>query len=564
MNLRKVKLFFKFHWIKLLVIIALIAVSISLFVLISLGLRSWQNIDPWFREQTKASLPMSLYLYSVGGMINGVVFVFLWYWVLFRGGGLQQFTHPKKNAISAKDIDVKWEDIIGMEEAKEEALELVKLIKDRAELQRIGGRILRGMLMLGPPGCGKTYLAKGIASRAGLPFISISGSEFVEMFVGVGASRIRNLFKQARLFAYADGGCIIFIDEIDAVGAQRALDSGFGGTTEHNTTLNQLLVEMDGLKEKDYNVIVIGATNVPETVLDTALLRPGRFDRKIYVHRPNLDDRKKLFEHYLKKIQFENQLDLGRLARRTVGKSPADIANITQESALIAVRNNKKAVGLKEISEAMERIEMGIKHKITWTPKEKEMTAYHEAGHLIITYLHHPTDDVFKATIIPRGPTLGAVYHPAREELHTYTKERIIGNIKSSLSGYVAEKIKFNTTTSGVSSDFRHAMFWAHSMVWELGMGKSGLVGDYTILESSGWANPSSISEKVKETLNHDAQSVLHDCLKEVEETLKKEEKILDRFAQELIQKEELEYDEIEAIFAEYGLKRKLEDNFAI
>jgi cell division protease FtsH len=186
-----------------------------------------------------------------------------------------------------------------MDEAKQEALEVVKLIKDRAELQRIGGRILRGILMLGPPGCGKTYLAKAIATEAKMPFISMSGSEFVEMFVGVGAGRIRSLFKQARRLAEFEGGCIIFIDEIDAVGAQRAVDRGSGGQTEANTTVNQLLVEMDGLKEKDTNLIIIGATNAPESFLDAALLRPGRFDRKIYVDRPNLDDRMKLFEYYL-------------------------------------------------------------------------------------------------------------------------------------------------------------------------------------------------------------------------------------------------------------------------
>ena len=436
---------------------------------------------------------------------------------------------------------------------------VVKLVKDRAQLQRMGGRILRGILMLGPPGCGKTYLAKGIATGSGLPFISISGSEFVEMFVGVGASRVRKLFNQARNLAYAEGGCIIFIDEIDAVGVQRALDRGFGGTTEHNTTLNQLLVEMDGLKEKDYNVVIIGATNAPETSLDAALLRPGRFDRKIYVHKPNLEDRIKLFRYYLSKIKYDSGIELGRLGRMTVDKSPADIANIISESTLITIRNKKDAVGYKEISEAMERIDMGIKHKITFTPKEKEMTAYHEAGHLIITYLHHPTDDVFKATIIPRGPTLGAVYHPPTEELHTYTRERILGNIKSALAGYAAEKLKFNTTTSGVSGDFKNAMFWAHAMVWQLGMGKSNLVGDYSILESTR-ANPfaHTLAEKTKEQLNNDIQDIMQGCLKEVQETLKKEEKILDRFAQELIQKEELEYDEIQSIFKEYGYQKEI------
>jgi cell division protease FtsH len=552
-NIRKIKLFFKFHWIKVLVVTGIVAVVISLVIFIKIGISTFKTLGPFFQQSMLAGLPIQLYLYVVGSMFSGAVFVFLWYYVLFRRGG-QKIAGIGKKSIKGKDVSVKWQDIIGMEEAKQEAMEVVKLIKDRAQLQRMGGRILRGILMLGPPGCGKTYLAKGIATETDLPFISMSGSEFVEMFVGVGASRIRKLFSQARMLAYAEGGCIIFIDEIDAVGAQRALDRGFGGTTEHNTTLNQLLVEMDGLKEKDYNVVVIGATNALESNLDQALLRPGRFDRKIYVHKPNLEERIKIFEYYLSKIKYDKNIDLGRLGRMTVDKSPADIANIVSESTLIAIRNKKDAVSIKEISEAMERIDMGIKHRITFTPKEKEMTAYHEAGHLIITYLHHPTDDVFKATIIPRGPTLGAIYHPPTEELHTYTRERILGNIKSALAGYAAEKLKFNTTTSGVSADFKHAMFWAHAMVWQLGMGKSNLVGDYSILEANR-NNPFAgfLSEKTKDQLNSDVQEIMQECLKEVEETIKKEQRILDRFAQELVKKEELEYDEIQAIFKEYG-----------
>ena len=265
-------------------------------------------------------------------LIFGVVYTFMWYW-LFMKRGAQSFTQTSKKSVAGESVGITWDDVIGMDEAKEEALEVVKLIKDRAQLQRIGGKILRGILMLGPPGCGKTYLAKAIATEAKLPFITMSGSEFVEMFVGVGAGRIRSLFKRAQQLAELEGGCLIFIDEIDAVGAQRAMDKGFGGTTEHNTTLNQLLVEMDGLKEKDYNIVLIGATNAQEKVLDEALLRPGRFDRKIYVDKPNLDDRQKLFSYYLSKVKYDPQdLKIERLARITVGQSPADIANIVREA----------------------------------------------------------------------------------------------------------------------------------------------------------------------------------------------------------------------------------------
>ncbi len=473
-------------------------------------------------------------------------------------------TSMMKKSIKGKDINVYWDDVIGMEETKQEALEVVRLIKDRAELQRVGGKILRGILMIGPPGCGKTYLAKAIATEANLPFISMSGSEFVEMFVGVGASRIRKLFKQARQLAYSEGGCVVFIDELDAVGARRATDRGFGGQTEFNTTLNQLLVEMDGLKEKDYNIVVMGATNAPESFLDPALLRPGRFDRKIYVDLPNLEEREKLLSYYLKEVKYDPSLDIPRLSRMTVGHTPADIANLVREAALIAVRNKKEMITLKEITEALDRIEMGIKHKRVFSEEERRKVAYHEAGHAIVMYILHPSADVFKASIASRGEALGMVISHPREEMHIRTKEEMLGVIKYCLGSYVAEKLKFGTTTTGVLQDFKLAMGYAHQMVWNFGMGKSGLVGDYSILEggldqTKGFRtmqNVSFISEKLKERLNQETQDILQDCLKEVEDLLKKELDLLDRFAQELLSKEELNYDEIDAIFQEYGISR--------
>lgn len=332
--MEKFKFHLKLHWIKVLVSIILIALAISLIILIIKGIRAWNESESYLRQSQLAMIPLQLYLQVVMALIFGVVYTFMWYW-LFMKRGAQSFTQTSKKSVAGESVGITWDDVIGMDEAKEEALEVVKLIKDRAQLQRIGGKILRGILMLGPPGCGKTYLAKAIATEAKLPFITMSGSEFVEMFVGVGAGRIRSLFKRAQQLAELEGGCLIFIDEIDAVGAQRAMDKGFGGTTEHNTTLNQLLVEMDGLKEKDYNIVLIGATNAQEKVLDEALLRPGRFDRKIYVDKPNLDDRQKLFSYYLSKVKYDPQdLKIERLARITVGQSPADIANIVREVSL--------------------------------------------------------------------------------------------------------------------------------------------------------------------------------------------------------------------------------------
>ena len=563
MNTRRIKLFFKFHWIKILVISGCVSVFISLIIFLRHSIGAWIMSEQYTKRHMLAQYSMFFYVILVSHLISMPAYAFLWYWLWFRGGHFKMASVLRKR-IKGKDVNVYWDDVIGMEEAKQEALEVVRLVKDRADLQRIGGQILRGILTIGPPGCGKTYLAKAIATEANLPFISISGSEFVEMFVGVGSSRIRKLFKQARQLAYSEGGCVVFIDELDAVGARRAVDKGFGGQTEFNTTLNQLLVDMDGLKEKDYNIIVMGATNAPESFLDPALLRPGRFDRKIYVDLPNLEEREKLFQYYLKEVKYDPSIEIPRLARLTVNHSPADIANLVRESTLIAVRNRKEAITLKEITEALDRIEMGIKHKRVFSEEERQKVAFHEAGHAIIMYLLHPSADVFKASIASRGEALGMVVPHPRQEMHIRTKEEMLGVIKYCLGSYAAERLKFGTTTTGVAQDFKQAMHYAHRMVWNYGMGKSGLVGDYSILEDGMQQNRgfrslqsvSFISEKVKEKLNQETQDILQECLGEVENLLKKESVLLDRFAQELLNKEELNYDEIEAIFQEYGIKR--------
>lgn len=548
MNWKKIKFYIKLHWVKALLFIFLAALGTSLVIFIMKGIRAWNESESYLRQSQLAMVPLQLYMGVITGLIFGLVYTYMWYWLMFKRGA-QSFSQTAKKSIAGKDVGVTWNDVIGMDEAKEEALEVVKLITDRVSLQRIGGKILKGILMLGPPGCGKTYLAKAIATETKLPFISMSGSEFVEMFVGVGAGRVRSLFKRAQQLAELEGGCIIFIDEVDAIGAQRAMDQGFGGTTEHNTTLNQLLVEMDGLKDKDYNVILIGATNAPETYLDPALLRPGRFDRKIIVDKPNLEDRAKLFTYYLRNVKYNAQdVKIDRLARITVGQSPADIANIVHEAALITVRNQNLLVSMKEIDEARERIALGIKRRIKLSEKEKWQTAYHEAGHAITTYLLAPSKDVFKITITPRGPTGGATWTPEREDIFIEDSNQILSKIKISLGSFAAEKIKYNATTSGVYGDFSSAMHYAHNMVWVCGMGKSGLLGN--------WEIANNISEDIKGKLDADVQDILNTCLIEVTALLKKEEPLMDRLAKELVAKGELNYDEIEAIFKEFGKNR--------
>ncbi|MBI4652994.1 AAA family ATPase [Candidatus Kuenenbacteria bacterium] len=530
---RKIKLFFMMHWLKMLI-------GFILIVLIVLAIWGLASLESFYRNLTLATMPINL---LVGG-INALIFVFL-YLFLFQGG----LSKMSANKVKGEKVDIKWSDVIGMDESKQEALEVVELIKDRKRLMKIGGKIIRGLLMVGPPGCGKTYLAKAIATEAKVPFLSTSGSEFTEIFVGVGPSRVRKLFKKARMLAYGHGACIIFIDELDAIGHQRSF-SMMGGGQETNSTQNQLLVEMDGLREKGANVIVIGATNAAEGILDSALLRPGRFDRKIYIDRPDLVGREKVFKYYLDKVKHDSLINVSRLARKAVYKSPADIENIVKESALIATRENRDEVQYKDITEAIERIDIGVKRRRKITSREREMIAFHEAGHLIIMYLLHPTDDVFKVSIISRKETLGMVYPQPREELFTSSKDKIFADVKVFLAGYVAEKLKYGTTSDGVVSDFKGAMKIAHNMVWKFGMGKNGFIGDYTIIPET------QLSENVKEKLNTETQEILFSCVKEVEEILKKEWKIVERFANELLQKEELEYDEIEEIFKEEGMKK--------
>jgi len=535
---KRIKLFLLDHWIKMAIVSAVV-------LLIGAAIYGLSTLESFYRHMTLATLPLQILIVAV----NAMIFVYM-YMTVFRGG----FAKLDKGLVKGERVAVSFNDVIGIDEAKQESWEVVELIKDRRKLQQIGGKVIKGILMMGPPGCGKTYLAKAIATESGIPFISMSASEFTEIFVGVGASRMRKLFKKARRLAEAHGGCIVFIDELDAIGKKRGY-SYLGQGQETNATQNQLLVEMDGLKQKEENVIVIGATNAPEETLDEAMLRPGRFDRKVYIDKPNLEGREKLFKFYLSKVKHDQSLDIGRLARRAVYKTPADIMNIVKESALIATRNKKDQVALKEISEAMDRVDWGIKHRGFMTQKEKEMTAYHEAGHGVILYMLHPADDVFKISIVSRKGYLGVVMKHPKEELHSRNKEAFLADIKTSLAGYVAEKIKYGTTTNGVSTDFKNVMFVAHTMVWQLGMGQSGLVGDYSIYGNTPNSNApsaSQLSEITKEKLNAETQNIMQECLKEVEELLKKEWDIVEKLVKELLIKEELEFDEIEAIFKQF------------
>jgi len=543
---RKLRLFWELHWIKLLIAgILLGAIVLPIAVL--------SRIDSYQRMYLMAWMS----IFPLQAILSAGFFVAFLYWLHYGGGS---FSKMNKSMVRGEQMNVRWDDVIGMEEAKLEAWEVVSLLQDHAKVAQIGGKVLRGVLLVGPPGCGKTYLAKAIATESGLPFLSVSGSEFIEIFVGTGPARVRKIFKKARQMAKVDGGCIVFIDELDAVGTSRGHDLGFGAQTERNNTVNELLIQMDGLESARYNIVVIGATNASESILDPALLRPGRLDRKIYVDRPGLEDREKLYRFYLSKVKADAAIDVSRLARRSVWKSPADIENIVKEAALIATRHKRDVVTFKDLSDGLERIELGFKRRRKMNEEERRRVAYHEAGHIVVTYLLHPTDDVFKASIVSRRDALGVVYHQPREELFTSSRDRILANIKAALGGYVAEKLKCDSTSDGVAADFQNAMMQAHQMVWKLGMGSNGFVGDYEVLLGSsifrGASQGDRLSDRMKEKLNEETHLILNQCLRDVDGLLTQEDVLLERFASELLKKEELEYDEIEAIFAEYGKPR--------
>ncbi|MDR1926226.1 MAG: AAA family ATPase [Endomicrobium sp.] len=513
---------------------AWVNIVLFVFVLLCLSAYGLSKVESFFRIITLATVPLQILI----AIVSAVTFV-LMYVTLLSGG----FGKVNKNKTKAENIQVSFKEVIGLEGAKKEALEVVQLIKDRKQLQKIGGKIIKGILLIGPPGCGKTLLAKAIATECNIPFIYISGSEFVEVFVGVGASRVRNLFKKARDYAYSEGACIIFIDEIEVIGRGRTF-SYMGGGEETNSTQNQLLVEMDGLDTKGNNVIVIAATNADEDVLDKALLRPGRFDRKIAITLPNLKERGNLFSFYFKKVKIAPSVNIDRLAKKAVYKSPADIENIVKEAALISTRKKKEVIDMKDLSEAMDRIDLGIETHLEVTSKELEMTAYHEAGHAVAIYMMHPSDDVFKVTIKSHQGSLGLVAPFPKEELHNEYKEELLADIMVSLAGYVAEKIKYKTTTTGVTRDFKHAMAIANTMVWKAGMGDSNFVGDFSAIPKEH------MSQSLKEKLNNETIKIMNACHTKIEEFLKVNWDAVDAVAKRLVIDKELDFDEFEETMA--------------
>jgi len=397
-----------------------------------------------------------------------VLFLVAWMFVLrqMQGGGSAalRFGKSKARVLMDQQPKVTFKDVAGCDEAKQELQEIIEFLKEPQKFQRLGGRIPKGALLLGPPGSGKTLLARAVAGEAGVPFFSMSGSDFVEMFVGVGASRVRDLFDQAK----RNAPCIVFVDEIDAVGRHRGAGLG-GGHDEREQTLNQLLVEMDGF-ESNEGVIMIAATNRPD-VLDPALLRPGRFDRQIVVDWPDVRGREGILKVHTRKIPLAEDVDLKSIARSTPGMAGAELANIVNEAALLAARRNHKKVSDRDLEDAKDKVMMGAERRsLVMTEQERKTTAYHEAGHALVAWLLPGSDPVTKVTIIPRGRALGLTLYTPQEERHNYSKKQLEDRLCHAMGGRAAERIVFEHLTTGAANDLEQATNIARSMVTRFGM----------------------------------------------------------------------------------------------
>jgi cell division protease FtsH len=480
-----------------------------------------------------------------------LLFVFIW-WMLIRSmqaGGKQamSFGRTRAKLLDQSKKRVTFNDVAGVDEAKEELQEIIGFLKDPKKFQRLGGKIPKGVLLYGAPGTGKTLLAKAVAGEAEVPFFSSSGSEFVEMFVGVGASRVRDLFAQGR----KNAPCLLFVDELDAVGRHRFAGIG-GGHDEREQTLNQLLVEMDGFDTKE-GVILIAATNRPD-VLDPALLRPGRFDRHIMVPNPDLKGREEILMVHTRNIKLAPEVDLKVIARRTPGFVGSDIANLVNEAALLAAREEKKAVGMKELEEAIDRVIAGPQRKSRMiSEREKKIIAYHEAGHTLVAKLIPGTDPIHKVSIIPRGPALGYTLQLPLEDKYLSTKTEIIDKLTVFLGGRAAEELTFNELTTGAENDLHQATEIAHKMVCEYGM--SDKLGPLTLRKKEteiflgrDFVKEKAYSEKTAEMIDHEVKKIVEDCRDRAKELLRKNMAKLDRLAKALMEKEILVGEEVEEI----------------
>lgn len=459
------------------------------------------------------------------------------------GGGLG-FLKSKAKLFKEDNIKTTFNDVAGIDEAKAELEEVVDFLKNPDKFKEIGAKIPKGVLLVGPPGTGKTLLAKAIAGEAKVPFYSISGSDFIEMFAGLGASRVRDLFEQAR----KSSPCIIFIDEIDAIGRQRGAAGGMGGHDEREQTLNQMLVEMDGFEDSDSNVIVLAATNRPD-ILDKALVRPGRFDRRVSIDAPDAKGREKILKVHSKGKKFAEGVTLEVIAKRTPGFTGAQLANVMNESALIAATKDKKAIDKIDIDEAIDKVWMGMKRSLSMPFEEIRMTAYHETGHALMALLDEKMP-LHKVTIVPRSMALGITWSLSKDDYSHMTKSSLISRIKVAFGGMVAEELVFNDTTAGVTADLESATGIARKMVKQFGMSDLGPIsfGRDTDDPYAMMGSNNNYSEEMSKNIDFTVQTILKDLYQEVKDYIDSKRKEMDAIVFELLQKETLDSKEVKDI----------------
>ena len=515
-------------------------------------------IDEVYSLSTSAGLKVemntnpenSAWLTIIVNVVPFLIFGVLIYMMFAKLGnnGKGSFDFGKSRAKLSEDGGTKtFKDVAGLKEEKEEVQELIDFLKNPKKFTKMGARIPKGVLLVGPPGTGKTLLAKAVAGEAKVPFFYISGSDFVELFVGVGASRVRDMFKQAKQTA----PCLIFIDEIDAVGRQRGTGLG-GGHDEREQTLNQLLSEMDGFGENE-GIIIIAATNRPD-VLDPALLRPGRFDRQVTVNRPDVKEREEILKVHAKNKILAPSVKLKHIAERTPGYSGADLENLLNEAALLAVRRNKDSITMEEIDEASDRVLMGpAKTSRKVTEYEKKIVSYHEAGHAVSGIILPNGEEVHKITIIPRGMAGGYTQMlPKEERTLVYTKEELEEQIITLLSGRVSEEMFLNETSTGASDDIKRATKIARSMVTEYGMSSLGLVQleqrSENVFLGRDYNQSKNFSDQVALEIDKEVKKIIDECHKKAQDILKKNSKLVDILAETLMTKETLTKEEIEEI----------------
>lgn len=491
--------------------------------------------------------------YFVIQLLPWIIFC-VWMWILMRSSGAMGGSRMMGNfgKSHAKEYDknsnkVTFADVAGQKEAKYELQEVVDFLKNPDKFVKIGAKIPKGVLLVGPPGTGKTLLARAVAGEAGVSFLHTSGSDFVEMFVGMGAARVRDLFEQGRKSA----PCIIFIDELDAVGRARGSGLG-GGHDEREQTLNQMLVEMDGFSS-DPGVIVIAATNRPD-VLDPALLRPGRFDRQVTVALPDIQERLDILKIHTKKVHLAEGVDLPRIARATPGTSGADLANLVNEAALFAARSNRTEVSMDDFENARDKILLGVARKSAFmTQEEKKATAYHEAGHTLLHYYLKHVDPLHKVTIIPHGRALGLTLSLPEKDSYTLTKSYIEDRIKICMGGYAAEAIVYGETTTGTSNDIKQATELARRMVTEFGMSELGFIAlgsdDEPLFLGREIAQHKDYSEETARKIDSEMHKILDSAMKDTMDILTTHRDQLDALTEALVEKETLEDSEIRAMF---------------